>query len=162
MIRRPAGRRLGAFLAVGLASVTLTATAALAAIPRASFTDVESQLICVTCHEPLALAQSPQSVAEKALVKTYIAEGMTKPQILREMVAQYGVAVLGKPPATGFNLTVYILPPAVLVLGIGFLIYTLPKWRERSRKAAVTPLEGAPDLDPDDKQRLDEDLASFI
>ena len=64
------------------------------------------------------------------------------------------------PPASGFNLTVYILPPAILVGGLALLIYTLPKWRQRARRAA--PLERPRRCTPDDAQRLDDELTNFI
>ena len=44
-------------------------------------------------------------------IRGLISQGLTKKQIERQLVAQYGPAVLGKPPAHGFNLTVYVLPP---------------------------------------------------
>ena len=66
--------------------------------------------MCVSCREPLAVAQSPQALAERNYIRHLIALGMTKPQIEQALVGQYGEAVLGKPPADGFNLTVYILP----------------------------------------------------
>jgi len=62
--------------------------------------------MCVSCHEPLALAQSPQADSERAFVSMLIAKGLTKAQIENQLVAQYGPSVLGKPPAHGFNLTV--------------------------------------------------------
>jgi cytochrome c-type biogenesis protein CcmH len=134
---------------------------ALARTPRASLLSIEADVMCLSCHEPLELAQSPQAQAEKDYIKGLIAKGMTTRQIEANLVQNYGVSVLGKPPASGFNLTVYVLPPALLVLGIALLIYTLPKWRERSRRAAATALPAAPDLSAADSQRLDEDLARF-
>src|SRR5437763_16960180 len=90
---------------------------ALAASPRASLTDIENDVMCVSCREPLAVAQSPQALAERNFVRMLIAQGLTKRQVEAALVAQYGPAVLGRPPAHGFNLTVYILPPALVVLG---------------------------------------------
>ena len=78
---------------------------------KASLTDIENDVMCVSCHEPLAVAQSPQAIAERNYIRTLIAQGQTKAQIEQALVGQYGPAVLGKPPAHGFNLTVYILPP---------------------------------------------------
>jgi cytochrome c-type biogenesis protein CcmH/NrfF len=78
------------------------------------------------------------------------------------MVNQYGVAVLAKPPAHGFNLTVYILPPVILIGGLLLLGFTLPKWRARSRLAAVTPLTGAGPLSDDETARLNSELDHFI
>ncbi|MDQ6607856.1 MAG: cytochrome c-type biogenesis protein CcmH [Actinomycetota bacterium] len=150
-------------LVAGLALAS--APAALATTPhivvRANYTDVLNDVMCTSCHEPLALAQSPQAISERSYIRGLIARGDTKPQIENALVAQYGEAVLGKPPASGFNLTVYVLPPALVLAGIAFLAFTLPKWRRRARLAASTPLAAGPALGTADAQRLDEDLARF-
>lgn len=126
--------------------------------PRASLTDVENDVMCVSCKEPLAVAQSPQADSERAFIRTLIAQGETKAQIEKALVAQYGPAVLGRPPAYGFNLTVYVLPPALVLLGAAALAFTLPRWRRRSR-AAARAAEPPPRLPDDDARRLEEDLA---
>jgi cytochrome c-type biogenesis protein CcmH len=152
-----------AVLATMIASAALLAPALATAAPtpRASLTDVENDVICVSCHEPLALAQSPQAESERNFIRMLIAQGQTKAQIEQALVAQYGLAVLGRPPAHGFNLTVYILPPALLIAGIALLALTLPKWRRRTRTAAATPLPAGPRLEAADARRLDEDLSRF-
>jgi cytochrome c-type biogenesis protein CcmH len=126
-------------------------------------TDIENDVMCVSCREPLAVAQSPQALAERNYIRHLIALGQTKPQIEQALVGQYGPAVLGKPPAHGFNLTVYILPPAILVLGIGTLVVLLPKWRRRSRGGGGDPPSDTPGLalDPADAHRLDEELTRY-
>ncbi len=138
------------------------ASAAVAATARASLTDIENDVMCVACHEPLSVAESPQAYAERDFIRTLIVQGLTKPQIERQLVAQYGPAVLGKPPADGFNLTVYVLPPAIVLIGLGILAYALPRWRRRS-KAARTAAEANAPPPPDaaDAKRLDEDLAAY-
>ncbi len=164
----PAGSRLRPTLL----TIVLVAGLALAASPaahgatshvkvRANYTDVLNDVMCTSCHEPLALAQSPQAISERAYIRGLIAKGYTKPQIEDALVTQYGEAVLGKPPASGFNLTVYILPPALVLAGIAFLAFTLPRWKRRARAAANTPLAGGPALGAADAQRLNEDLARF-
>jgi cytochrome c-type biogenesis protein CcmH/NrfF len=142
--------------------VLACAPAALAAHPKVSLTGIESQYMCTSCHEPLPLAQSPQAQSEKRFLTGLVNQGLTARQIRAQMVANYGVAVLGQPPAHGFNLTVYILPPAILLLGIALLVYTLPKWRARSRRAAAEQPRGAPPLNSEDAERLKDDLARFI
>jgi cytochrome c-type biogenesis protein CcmH len=130
--------------------------------PRASLSDIENDVMCVSCREPLAVAQSPQALAERSFIRTLIAKGLTKAQIEQQLVAQYGVAVLGRPPAHGFNLTVYILPPAILILGAGVLIVTLPRWRRRAKaQAAASPASPTSSLDPAEAKRLDEDMARY-
>jgi cytochrome c-type biogenesis protein CcmH/NrfF len=127
------------------------------ATPRASLTDIENDVMCVVCNEPLAVSQSPEADRERAFINNLIAKGYTKHRIEQALVAQYGQSVLALPPAHGFNLTVYVLPPAILLLGAGALAFALPRWRRRTRAAAErSPL---PSLDPGDARRLDEDLA---
>ena len=154
---------LALLAAAALATQPPVAGAAATPKVRASYTSLLSQLMCTSCHEPLELVNSPQAISEKAFVKTLIDEGLTTQQVLNAMVAQYSVAVLAKPPASGFNLTVYILPPAILVAGTIFLMITLPKWRERARRAAATPLQSrGKELDAAEAKRLDDELARFI
>jgi cytochrome c-type biogenesis protein CcmH len=153
-----------ASLAVSLAALPL-ASAAATPVPRASLSDVEDEVMCPSCHEPLALAQSPQANAERNFIRTLIAQGDTKSQIKQALVGQYGPEVLAKPPASGFNLTVYILPPALLIAGIAILAVTLPRWRRRTAaRVAAAPAgsaAGGPALSAEDARRLDEDLARF-
>ena len=154
-----------ACLAVSLTALPLAvASVAAAPVAKTSLSDVEDEVMCPSCHEPLALAQSPQANAERNFIRTLIAQGDTKSQIKQALVGQYGPEVLAKPPASGFNLTVYILPPALLIAGIALLAVTLPRWRRRTAaRAAATPAAapGGPALTAEDARRLDEDLARF-
>jgi cytochrome c-type biogenesis protein CcmH len=165
-VRRPAriaSRRLTETLALAaVLTFALSPFAALAATPRASLTDIENDVMCVACHESLAVAQSPQADSERGFIRQLVSQGLTKRQIEQALVANYGTAVLALPPAHGFNLAVYVIPPALLVLGIGTLVIVLPKWRRRTRAAAAQPLAGGPALDPGDARRLDEDLARRV
>jgi cytochrome c-type biogenesis protein CcmH len=149
-----------------LAGTTRTARASASIVApraRASLLDVESAVMCPSCHEPLEAVSSPQALFEKAYIKLLIARGDTKQQILYELVAQYGVGVLAKPRASGFNLIFYILPPLALAGGIAFLLITLPKWRRnRSRAAAATALQRPGPLSDADAERIKEDLARLI
>jgi cytochrome c-type biogenesis protein CcmH len=160
-VRRGAAA-LAAILIATAGATPMIATASAAAAPaRASLTDIENDVMCVACHEPLSVAESPQAYAERNFIRVLIAQGMTKPQIERQLVAQYGPAVLGKPPANGFNLTVYVLPPAIVLVGLGILAYALPRWRRRSRARAAAPANAPPPPDAADAKRLDDDLAAY-
>jgi cytochrome c biogenesis protein CcmG/thiol:disulfide interchange protein DsbE len=59
-----------------------------------SLTEVEANLMCMACHQPLELAHAPQAVFERAYISSLIARGATKAQIDRTLVRQYGPAVL--------------------------------------------------------------------
>jgi cytochrome c-type biogenesis protein CcmH len=145
-------------LGAALALVPAASTAA-AATPRASYNQIVNDVMCVACHESLAVAQSQEAFSERAYIRQLIAQGLTQKQIENQLVAQYGPSVLGKPPAHGFNLLIYVLPPVLLAIAIVTLAVTIPKWRRRSRLAASSPLPTGPPLDPADARRLDEDLA---
>jgi cytochrome c-type biogenesis protein CcmH/NrfF len=132
-----------------------------AAVAHASLTDIENDVMCVSCREPLSVAQSPQAYAERNFIRSLIAQGQTRSQIERQLVAQYGPAVLGRPPAHGFNLTVYVLPPAIVLIGIAVLAFALPRWRRRARGIAPRPVSAGGSLDPAEQQRLDEELSRY-
>jgi cytochrome c-type biogenesis protein CcmH/NrfF len=147
-----------AFAIAGLASA---ATAAAAPKPRLSLTGIEPDFMCVVCHEPLNVADSPQALQERSVLGSLIALRDTLPQIETAMVAQYGSAVLGVPKAKGFNAVLYILPPVLLLAGIASLAVILPRWRRRARASAAEAVPTGPPLDTAENRRLDEELARY-
>lgn len=155
-------KRRTAAVVVVLAALTplfLTGQALGAVPPRTSLTAVENDLMCVACHEPLAVSQSPQAESERRLISHLIALGDTKPQVEHVMVAQYGTSVLAQPPAHGFNLSVYVIPPVAVLVGLGVVGYALARWRRAKR--AEGPGAGVQPLSAGDAQRLQEDLARY-
>lgn len=153
-----ARRPLAALLAV--TTVLALPAGALAVTIRASLTDIEADVMCVVCHEPLAVSQSPQADAERAYILMLIHRGETKAQIERQLVAQYGPSVLGKPAAHGFSLLLYVIPPVLVAIGVATLAFTLPRWRRRAaaRGAAISP---ALALRPGEARRLDDELRHY-
>jgi cytochrome c-type biogenesis protein CcmH/NrfF len=155
---------VAAAIASALTLTALAGASAATAAPaaKASLSDVEDEVMCPSCHEPLALAQSPQAIAERNFIRTLIAQGKTKAEIEQALVAQYGTSVLARPPAHGFNLTVYLLPPALLLTGIALLVILLPRWRARSRaRAPAEEPRADPTLSAEDARRLEEDLTRY-
>ena len=152
-------RRTITGLVVVLAALLAVSPALGAVPPRTSLTAVENDLMCVACHQPLAVSQSPQAESERRLITHLIALGDTKAQIERVMVAQYGPSVLARPPAHGFNLSVYVLPPVAVLVGLAVVGFALMRWRRGRRseeqRAPVTPLTQA------EARRLEEDLAQY-
>jgi cytochrome c-type biogenesis protein CcmH/NrfF len=145
-------------LALGL---VLAPAAALAVTPRASLTDIENDVMCPSCRESLAVAESPQAYAERDYIRKLIAQGLDKKQIEQNLVAQYGPSVLAKPPARGFDLTVYVLPAAIVVAGLAIRAVVLPRWRRAARARLAAPRPAAAGLAPAEARRLEEDLARF-
>jgi cytochrome c-type biogenesis protein CcmH/NrfF len=162
-MRATARRRTATATAVALIlSLYLSGAAALADTPpRASYIEVLNDVMCVVCHEPLAVAQSPEAFQERQYIRTLIAQGETRDQIEHNLVEQYGPAVLARPSANGVNLLVYIVPPVVLILGLGTLAIFLPRWRRRARQTDANQTSPATPLDPTDAKRLNDDLGRF-
>jgi cytochrome c-type biogenesis protein CcmH/NrfF len=151
----------------GLLLAVLVLPGAAAAATRASFTQIEGEVMCVVCHEPLAVAQSPEAFQERDYIRGLIVQGKSRREIENDLVQQYGPAVLAKPPAHGFNLLVYVLPPVAVLLGIATLVITLPRWRRRTRQASAAAAAASPQpagqaISAQDARRLDEDLARDI
>ena len=157
-------RALTALTACALALTLGTATAGAALAPKdqTSYIQVVDDVMCVVCHEPLAVAQSPEAFQERDYIRQLIAQGKTRAQIENDLVTQYGPAVLARPPAHGVNVLIYIVPPLVLILGLGTLAVFIPRWRRRARQSeAEQPERSTTPLDPADAQRLNDDLGRF-
>jgi cytochrome c-type biogenesis protein CcmH len=145
-----------------------TPSEAFAVTPRTTLPAVESQVMCVTCKISLQVAQSPQADRERAFIERLIAAGMSEAQIKRALVREYGPAVLALPSDHGFDLAVYIVPPAVVLAVLAALALLLGRWRRRARAAPGVGDggeggEGGPPypLSPADAARLDADIARF-
>ena len=96
--RRGAGDRVMRRLAVLAAALLALAPAgALAAQPRASFNDIEDEVMCDTCNVPLNIAESARADQERAQIRGYIAQGLTKQQIKDRLKAQWGPGNPGHP-----------------------------------------------------------------
>jgi cytochrome c-type biogenesis protein CcmH len=142
-------------------AIAPTATTAGAATAKTSYLDVIDDVMCVVCHEPLNVAQSPEAFQEREYIRQLIAQGKTRKDIENDLVQQYGPAVLARPPANGVNLLVYIIPPVVVILGIVIIAIFIPRWRRRAREADASAAAATATLDAADAKRLNEDLGRF-
>jgi cytochrome c-type biogenesis protein CcmH len=136
------------------------ATGAIAAVARTSLPVIERQVMCVTCKIPLNVAQSPQADRERTFIQGLIDQGESEAQIKSALVGQYGPTVLGLPRAHGFDLTVYLVPLAVLLALLMTLALLLPRWRRHARARATRGVP-PPTLAASDAARLEADLARF-
>jgi cytochrome c-type biogenesis protein CcmH/NrfF len=147
-----------------LALLALAPATALGAQPRASFNDVEDEVMCDTCNVPLNIAESDRADQERAAIRRLIARGLTKQQILAELKSTYGPGILAKPQGSGFSLAVWWVPVAVVACLLALLATLLPRWRRRGRereRGAEGAQARAPTLSAADERRLDEDLARY-
>lgn len=161
--RRAASSRLVAcLLTLALLAAAASPTVATAAQVREHTTvqQMYDNLMCVLCHESLAVAQSAESYQERAYVRHFVAQGLTVKQIEDRMVGLYGTGVLAQPPKHGFSLLVYVIPPVVVLAGILLLLYTVPRWRRTAAAARAVPGGGEEAaISEQESQRLDQELA---
>jgi cytochrome c-type biogenesis protein CcmH len=151
--------RLIALLGV-LVLALAAATPAMAAQPRASFNDLEDEVMCDVCGIPLNIAESPRAEQQRQELKQMIAQGLTKKQIKDRLVAQYGPSILATPQDHGFSLAAYLVPIAAVLAALVALAIAIPRWRRR-RPPAGSEDDPAPAMTAADARRLDEDLARF-
>ena len=145
-----------------IALLALAPAAALGAQPRASFNDVEDEVMCDTCNVPLNIAESDRADQERTAIRRLIAQGLTKQQILAELKRTYGPGILAKPQDSGFSLAVWWVPVAVVACLVALLATLLPRWRRRGReRGEERPRARGPGLSAADERRLDEDLARY-
>jgi cytochrome c-type biogenesis protein CcmH len=144
-----------AALLAGLAIVAGSPAAALAATPHTTLPDVEDEVMCPVCGTPLNQAQAPQAERERELIRSLIAQGMTKEQIKRRLVDEYGPGVLASPPPEGFSLAAYLVPVGLGVLAVALLAFALTRWRRRPVQPEAAPAA----LSATDADRLADDLA---
>jgi cytochrome c-type biogenesis protein CcmH len=154
-------RRAALLLAALAALAALAVTAQAAPQPKTSLDAVESEVMCVSCGVPLAIADSPQADAERREIVRLIREGKTKDQIKDELVATYGHRVLASPKDSGFGLAAYLVPIALVLLAIVAGAIMLPKWRGRDGGRGGPLAPAGPALTDADSARLEEDLARY-
>jgi cytochrome c-type biogenesis protein CcmH len=145
-------------LLVALAAL-LVAAPALASEQHPTLTDLEDEVMCIECHTTLEMSSSPFASRMRAFIRTRIAAGDSKGAIKRELVAQFGPAVLAEPPKRGFGLLAWLLPAVGIVGGAGALGYGAWLW-SRNRDAAETTAP-QPALQPDLDRLVDDELARF-
>jgi cytochrome c-type biogenesis protein CcmH len=146
-----------AVVLVVLALAACVPSWAVAAQPRASFNDIEDEVMCVTCNVPLNIANSPQADDERAEIRRLIALGLTKQQVLDRMAEELGDEVLADPPRDGFNITTWLVPIGAIGGVALLLVLTLPRWRRGGDDPVAD--DAGPELSPDEARRLDDDLA---
>ena len=141
--------------ALALAALAL-AVHATAAPPKQA--DLEAEIVCPTCKVTLDQSSSPIATRMKAYIRARIAAGDSAAEIKKQLVAQFGPAVLAEPPKHGFDLLAWALPLAVLAAGavaVGVLAWTWSRRRQPAEDAAGEP------LDPELERRVDEELDRY-
>ena len=107
------------------------------------------QLRCPMC-QGLSIADSGSSAARAQMdrVRELVAEGKTDDEIRTYFVARYGEWALLEPAAHGVNWLVWLLPVALLLLGVAFIARQLRRAPAHAGAAVAASPPTAPAHDP--------------
>jgi cytochrome c-type biogenesis protein CcmH len=143
---------------VCLAVLVLTvAPPALASERHPTVPEIEGEVMCVSCNEPLDMSTGPLADRERALIRSWIAQGFTKSEIEQRLVDQFGRSVLLSPPTSGFNAIAWVLPIAGGIAAA--LLVAWGAWRWSRGRQGGPPDDPPGRIDPELDRRLDEELA---
>lgn len=118
-----------------------------------SVNDVAKEVRCPTCNTPLDVSNAPVALDMKAYIAQRIDEGWDQQRIIDGLVSEFGREVLATPPKSGFDLVAWIVPALLVALGLAAIPVMTRLWARRGAPRA------APEIDPDDARRLDEEMA---
>jgi cytochrome c-type biogenesis protein CcmH len=147
-------------LAATLALLALVAPA-FASNEHPSQGQLEAELVCPTCHEPLDESTSPIAQQMKAYIRKHIAAGWTEQQIKDGLVAQLGPGVLGVPGKHGFDLLAWLIPFLGIAAGAAAIAGGAWVWSRNRDDPGAPSAPGGPALAPSLERRVDEELARF-
>ncbi|WP_396625241.1 cytochrome c-type biogenesis protein CcmH [Luteitalea sp.] len=119
---------------------------------------VDAMLIAPCCFsQQVSVHQSPAADEVRRDVRRRLAEGQSRQQIVDAYVAQHGKRILAVPPAEGFDLTLHLMPLALLLASVGLALAIVRRFGPSTLAAAAVPgppAGGSRGLE----QRLDEEL----
>jgi|SRR5579862_5034833 len=124
---------------------------------------MESVLVCTTCHEPLDESVSPLAQQMKAEIARQIAAGWSASRIENYFVAELGPQALGVPRSSGFDLLAWLLPFGAIVFGAGGVGVGARAWlRNRDETdATASPPSSERSMPANLELRVDQELARF-
>jgi cytochrome c-type biogenesis protein CcmH len=113
------------FLALFLAALWVGTAFAQDPNPTPSDDDVNrvaKELFCPVCENtPLDVCPTEACKQWRELIREKLSEGWTDQQVKDYFVQQYGARVLSEPPRQGWYWAIYLVPAALLVIGVYIL-----------------------------------------
>ncbi len=111
---------------------------------------VALQLQCPVCqNESVAASSAAISVQMRQVIREQLQAGRSEQQVLDYFAAHYGNQILLTPPQQGFNLLAWLVPAAILLLGLGLVGLTARDWSQRTRQQTLSLTEQRSEEDTD-------------
>jgi cytochrome c-type biogenesis protein CcmH len=155
-----------AVLVTALAAPVAAAEGDLTPEQQALATKIEGKLIAPCCWTQTVEVHDSQKAEEiKMQITLLVAQGKSEDEILDTFVDQYGEEILAAPRASGFNWLAYVLPFAVIVVGLAALAFLASRWQRPVAETTAATQASASGPEPggtDSMQmRLDEELDRY-
>jgi cytochrome c-type biogenesis protein CcmH len=122
---------------------------------------IAHKLYCPVCENtPLDVCPTDACKDWRELIRTMLADGKTETEILQHFKDQYGARVLAEPPKEGFYWLIYLLPPAIILVGAVILFRAMKEW---TKPKAAAPASGGEQSESSSEKdpyvaRLEEEL----
>ncbi len=115
--------------------------------------EIFREVRCPTCNTPLDVSSSAAAEAIKDFIRTRVAKGQSKEQILGALEAEFGREVLATPPKKGFDLVAWLVPIILVVAALCVIPFVTRAWaRKRAEDAPLPPISA------EDAARLEDEL----
>jgi cytochrome c-type biogenesis protein CcmH len=112
---------------------------------EARFDRMGHKLMCACgCSQVLLACDHigcPNLTGESAELRAAVARGDSDNAILQAFQAEYGPTVLAAPWLTKFNIVAWVVPPALLLFGLGGTFLLVRKWRLRTVAMPDIPVD---------------------
>jgi cytochrome c-type biogenesis protein CcmH len=106
--------------------------------------EVAGEYRCPVCaSESAAVSDAAEAVEIRSLIEGWLKQGKSQAQIREYLVSDYGDSILEKPPASGLDTLVWVLPAIAAALGVVGLGFGFARWRRLSAPARARPAAGS-------------------
>ncbi len=123
---------------------------------------IDQRLMCPVCPaETIDQSQADVAIQMRELVREKLRDGESEDQIFNFFVDRYDKGVLAEPPAEGFNILVWVIPPLAFLLGLALIWLGFRQLTRSPRR--YTPTSGSDwQADSDSYLReIDEEFKAF-
>jgi cytochrome c-type biogenesis protein CcmH len=115
--------------------------------------------VCGGCNQVLMNCNHIGCPSREAMLKDIskrVDQGDTNDGVVEYFIDKYGTSVLSAPPASGFNLTAWVMPFAALGVGLANAILFLRRFRAPAANTAAAPVDLT-----QYQQKVEEELKKF-
>lgn len=144
------------FAILGTSKVALAQTPDPSTISDDQVNAIAKHLYCPVCENvPLDVCGTQACEQWRQVIRQKLAAGWNEQQIRQYFVDQYGDRVLATPPPRGINWLAYLVPPAIILLGVWILVQALRSWK---RPLPTSPLHQPEQVSAEVLKRIEEEL----